>query len=62
VHHQKAPTECADNDGHNTDAIDALTLTIPIIIRHAHGPTAELHARVCEQVQSRIGMCSVGVP
>ena len=27
----KAPQNCADNDGHNTDAIDALTLTIPVI-------------------------------
>jgi hypothetical protein len=26
-----APEACADNDGHNTDAIDALTLTIPVI-------------------------------
>ena len=25
------PIKCADNDGHNTDAIDALTLTIPVI-------------------------------
>lgn len=28
--------QCADNDGHNTDAIDALTLTVPIILRY-HG-------------------------
>lgn len=27
-----APANCADNDGHNTDAIDALTLTIPVIV------------------------------
>ncbi len=26
-----APELCADNDGHNTDAIDSLTLTIPAI-------------------------------
>ena len=25
-------SECADNDGHNTDTIDALTLTIPITV------------------------------
>ena len=24
--------QCADNDGHNTDAIDALTLSIPVIV------------------------------
>ena len=27
--------QCADNDGHNTDAIDALTLIIPIIVNRA---------------------------
>lgn len=26
-----APESCADNDGHNTDAIDALTLAIPAV-------------------------------
>ena len=25
------PEGCADNDGHNTDAIDALTLAIPAV-------------------------------
>lgn len=25
------PESCADNDGHNTDAIDALTLAIPAV-------------------------------
>ena len=29
------PARCAANDGHNTDAIDALTLTVPIIVRYA---------------------------
>lgn len=29
---KKKPLECADNDGHNTDAIDALTLTVPVIL------------------------------
>lgn len=34
---RKVPLEqCADNDGHNTDAIDALTLTVPVIL-HYHG-------------------------
>jgi ADP-ribosyl-[dinitrogen reductase] hydrolase len=26
------PEACADNDGHNTDAIDALTLVIPAVV------------------------------
>ena len=30
-----AAKDCADNDGHNTDAIDALTLTVPIIVANA---------------------------
>jgi ADP-ribosyl-[dinitrogen reductase] hydrolase len=27
-----APEACADNDGHNTDAIDSLTLIIPTVV------------------------------
>lgn len=30
-----APNKCADNDGHNTDAIDALTMTVPVILYYA---------------------------
>ena len=26
------PASCADNDGHNTDAIDALTLVVPVVV------------------------------
>ena len=35
------PAKCADNDGHNTDAIDALTLTIPVIVANVteEGPS-----------------------
>ena len=40
------PLRCADNDGHNTDAIDALTLVIPLVV---HGvavvPRGELKAQ-----------------
>lgn len=32
------PERCADNDGHNTDSIDALSLTIPVIIHLADAP------------------------
>lgn len=31
----KKPEDCADNDGHNVDTIDALTLTIPVILKYA---------------------------
>eukprot|EP01041_Mallomonas_annulata_P004373 gene4373-8709_t len=33
--------DCADNDGHNTDAIDALTLTVPVILKYAEAPREE---------------------
>jgi hypothetical protein len=34
----KPANECADNDGHNVDAIDALTATIPVILRYIDSP------------------------
>lgn len=39
-----APEACADNDGHNTDAIDALTLSIPVIVATVteEGPSDEV--------------------
>ena len=39
-----APEKCADNDNHNTDAIDSLTLTIPIIVATVteEGPSEEV--------------------
>eukprot|EP01039_Chlorochromonas_danica_P007473 gene7473-8263_t len=30
----KEKSQCADNDGHNVDAIDALTLTVPVILTY----------------------------
>jgi hypothetical protein len=42
-------TRCADNDGHNVDAIDALTLTIPIIIHYADAPR-ELRNQYLSQI------------
>jgi hypothetical protein len=40
------PSECADNDGHNTDAIDALTLTVPVIIKYADSSREERNKKV----------------
>lgn len=41
------PRECADNDGHNTDAIDALTLVVPVILKYSDTiPKTELYAKV----------------
>ena len=31
----KDPKDCPDNDGHNVDAIDALTIALPVIIRYS---------------------------
>lgn len=40
------PKSCADNDGHNTDAIDALTLAIPAIVATVteEGPSEKVRA------------------
>ncbi|TNV72788.1 hypothetical protein FGO68_gene14232 [Halteria grandinella] len=47
-----APESCADNDGHNTDAIDALTLTIPAIIATVteEGPSDDVRKAAREVV------------
>jgi ADP-ribosyl-[dinitrogen reductase] hydrolase len=42
----KPPVECADNDGHNTDAIDALTLVIPVTVACVDVPTPIRHSLV----------------
>lgn len=31
----KKPSECPDNDGHNVDAIDALTISVPVILKYS---------------------------
>ena len=47
-----SPSECADNDGHNTDAIDALTLTVPVIIKYADASPEERNRKVNTNVIS----------
>jgi ADP-ribosylglycohydrolase len=42
------PEDCADNDGHNTDAIDALTLTVPVILKYADADRALRNDKVKE--------------
>ena len=42
------PSQCADNDGHNTDAIDALTLTVPVIIAYAEAERSVRNKKVHE--------------
>lgn len=45
-----APEDCADNDGHNVDAIDALTLTVPVILSNAEEPRDVRNKRVKEVI------------
>jgi hypothetical protein len=46
------PNQCADNDGHNTDAIDALTLTVPIILRYSEASREERNRKIHEIISS----------
>ena len=46
----KPPHECADNDGHNTDAIDALTLAVPVILAYAQSNRSVRNAKVREVI------------
>jgi len=48
----KPPLQCADNDGHNTDAIDALTLTVPVILRYFDAPRDERNFKVRQVVSA----------
>lgn len=43
-----APAQCADNDGHNTDSIDCLTLTVPVILKYADASPEERNKKVKE--------------
>jgi len=47
----KAPQDCPDNDGHNVDAIDALTLTVPVILKY-HSASREVRN---DKVSSIVG-------
>jgi len=47
----KDPKLCPDNDGHNVDAIDALTVAIPVIIRYCLDDTLTRNAKVMEAIR-----------
>jgi len=47
----RAPADCPDNDGHNVDAIDALTVSIPTIIRYAEHNRDERNSKVMETIR-----------
>lgn len=44
VEEKLPPAQCAANDGHNTDSIDALTLTVPVIVRYVEDPAVDREA------------------
>lgn len=46
------PKQCPDNDHHNVDAIDALTLAVPAIIRYYDYPVDERNNMVWNVVKS----------
>lgn len=46
------PDRCADNDGHNTDAIDALTLTVPVILSYSDATRDVRNQKIQEIIAS----------
>jgi len=47
----KDPKLCPDNDYHNVDAIDALTVAIPVIVRYCLDDTRTRNAKVMEAIR-----------
>lgn len=48
----KDPKECPDNDGHNVDAIDALTIALPVIIRYSDSERELRNEKVIEAIRT----------
>ena len=48
----KDPKECPDNDGHNVDAIDALTIALPVIIRYSDNERELRNEKVMEAIRT----------
>jgi hypothetical protein len=44
------PAQCADNDGHNVDAIDALTLAVPVIVAFSKADRNVRNAKIREVI------------
>jgi len=47
----KDPKLCPDNDGHNVDSIDALTVAVPVIIRYCLADAETRNAKVLEAIR-----------
>lgn len=46
------PSKCPDNDHHNVDAIDALTISVPVILRYYDLPAEERNELVWQAIKS----------
>lgn len=46
----KQPQQCPDNDGHNVDTIDALTVTVPVIIKYVDADRELRNKKVLEAI------------
>jgi len=46
----KDPKLCPDNDGHNVDSIDALTIAVPVIVHYCQADAETRNAKVLEAV------------
>merc|ERR1711908_115251 len=46
----KDPKLCPDNDGHNVDSIDALTVAVPVIVHYCQADVETRNAKVLEAV------------
>lgn len=49
---KKKPKDCPDNDGHNVDAIDALTIALPVIIRYSSNDRNTRNIKVMEAIKT----------
>ncbi len=50
---KKDPKDCADNDGVHMDGNDALTFTVPVILKHSDLPKDQLY----KEVHKTINVC-----
>ena len=44
--------DCPDNDANNVDLLEALTITVPVIIRYAEASQDERNAKVIQALKS----------
>ena len=47
----KEPRNYADNDGHNVDSIDALTIAIPVVIKYLDVDRVTRNSKVIESIK-----------